>query len=72
MNEKKYTLNEIKNMYLVEIMEMDRFSGPSVDEKKLFESKEEALAFCQKFNSKNTATSAPDYYTVANYRGKAI
>lgn len=72
MKEKKYTLAELKTMHLVEIIEMDRFSGPSVDEEKLFTTKEEALEFCKTYNSKNTESSAPEWYMVANYRGKAI
>lgn len=70
--EKKYTLKELKTKYLVEIVEMDDFSGPFILEQELFDSKEDAEQFCKKYNSKNIAIPTPDYYTVANYRGKVI
>lgn len=70
MNERRYTLEEVKNMHVVEIMEMDRFSYPKVDDKKLFTTKDEAIAFCNEYNSKNTEAVAPDWYMVATYKGK--
>ncbi len=72
MREAKYTLEELKNMHVVEIIEMDRFSYPKVDDKKLFDTKDEAIAFCNQYNSKNTETSAPDWYMVAQYKGKLL
>jgi hypothetical protein len=68
----KYTLEEFKNMHVVEIMEMDRFSYPKVDDKKVFNTKEEAIAFCNDYNSKNTYAVSPDWYMVAHYKGKAL
>jgi hypothetical protein len=70
MENKKYTLEELQNLYVVKIIEMDRFSGPSLIEKKLFDSRREAELFCSSYNSRNTEVYAPDYYTVAEYVGK--
>jgi RecB family endonuclease NucS len=49
----------------VNIIARDRFSGPELLETKLFKSKDEAVKFCEKYNSKNTETHAPDYYSYA-------
>lgn len=68
----KNILSEIENYHLVIITEHDRFSGPEVLEKKLFASKEEAVTFCNKYNSKNTEKIVPDYYVTAEYKGKLL
>lgn len=70
--EKKYTLEELKTKHLVEIVEMDNFSGPSVFGHELFDTKEDAIEFCKKYNCHNNAASVPDCYIVAHYKGKAI
>lgn len=70
--EKKYTLEELKTKYLVEIIEMDRFSGPSILGHELFDTKEDAVSFCEKYNSKYNEISVPDCYIVAHYKGKAF
>lgn len=72
MIKRKYTLEELQNQHVVRIMEMDRFSGPSLIEKKLFDSQREAELFCSDYNAENTAPVAPDYYTVAHYDGKCL
>lgn len=72
MREKKYTLEELKNKHVVEIIEMDRFSGPSIEDKKLFDTKEEAIAFCNNYNARNNEPVVPEWYMVANYKGKAL
>ncbi len=72
MNEKLYSIEALKNMHVVEIMEMDRYSYPKIDETKLFDSESEARAFCSSYNSQNTDAVAPDWYMVALYKGKVL
>lgn len=49
----------------VDIIARDRFSGPELLETKLFKTEGDAEKFIKQYNSKNTETSAPDYYTYA-------
>ena len=37
-----------------------------------FDSEKDAKEFCAKFNARNTAASAPDWYMVANYEGRVV
>lgn len=55
--------------YLVDIIESERGWGQKVDETLEFDSKEEAIEYCKKYNSKNTEERAPDWYMYASYRG---
>ena len=69
---KKYTIDELRETYLVHLTEADRFSGILIFDKKLFQSEAEAKQFCIEYNAENTEMSAPDYYTVAQYQGKVL
>ena len=54
--------------FKVEIWEHERGWGGKIDQIKTFHDRQKALDFIEKFNSKNTATSAPDWYMVAKKR----
>lgn len=54
----------------VNILEYERGWGSRIDEVKYFDNEPEARAFVVKFNSKNTASTAPDWYMIAEYRGQ--
>lgn len=56
----------------VTIMEYERGWGSRVDEVKYFPSEKEAKQFTEKFNSQNTAATAPDWYMVAVYDGRGV
>lgn len=60
----------MKIVHIVEIIESERGWGQNVDETIYFASKEKAEAYCNKYNARNTATTAPDWYMVALYKGK--
>lgn len=49
----------------VNIIARDRFSGPEFLGTKLFKTEGDAEKFIKQYNSRNTETSAPDYYTYA-------
>ena len=53
-------------------MEYERGWGSRVDEVKYFPSEKEAKQFTEKFNSQNTAATAPDWYMVAVYDGRVV
>ena len=53
------------NNWVVFIIESERGWGQKVDEKKFFESYEEAEAFVKKFNSQNDKPEVPDWYMYA-------
>ncbi len=52
-------------MLKVYLIESERGWGSRVDEVLEFDSKEEAEAYIKEFNSKNTASSVPDWYMYA-------
>lgn len=56
-------------LFKVEIIESERGWGSKVDEIKYFDNEFEAVEFCKKYNAQNTATTVPDWYMVAAYRG---
>jgi hypothetical protein len=56
--------------FRVDLVEHERGWGSKIDETKYFDNEQEAKDYCAKYNSKNTAPSAPDWYMVAEYRGK--
>lgn len=60
--------NVTKMTYLVVEIEHDSWSGSSVIDRKVFETKAEADAYAKKINDKNTGTVVPDYYTRAEVR----
>ena len=55
--------------YRVDLVEHDRFLGSKLDESLYFDNEAEARAYVQTFNARNTATTVPDWYMVAEYRG---
>jgi len=61
----------MKKKHAVIIIESERGWGQRVDETRLFDTKQEAEAFCHKFNSSNTEPTAPDWYMRADYAGLA-
>lgn len=61
---------KLGTFYKVEIIESERGWGQRIDEIKYFDSEESAKSFCTDFNKDNNASTAPDWYMVANYCGK--
>jgi hypothetical protein len=53
----------------VDLVEHDRFLGSKVDDVIYFDNIAEAVKYCEDFNARNTATTVPDWYMVAEYRG---
>lgn len=53
----------------VDIIEYERGWGSRVDEAVYFDNREEAIKYCDDFNSKNTAKEVPDWYMIAEYQG---
>lgn len=56
--------------YRVDIMEYDRGWGSKLDETIYFDSEDAALTYCDEFNSMNTSKTVPDWYMVADYKGR--
>jgi len=56
--------------YRVDLIEYERGWGSKIDETLYFDNEAEALEYARAFNAKNTATTVPDWYMVADYRGK--
>jgi hypothetical protein len=52
----------------VDIMEYERGWGSRLDESIYFDNEVEAKDYVTKFNSQNTADTAPDWYMVASYQ----
>lgn len=52
--------------YRVDEIESERGWGSKVDDVSWFRTKEEAEAYIKKFNSRNTAATAPDWYMRAD------
>lgn len=59
----------VNRSYQVDIMEYERGWGSRLDESIYFDNEDEALKYVERFNSANTAPTAPDWYMVAEYRG---
>jgi hypothetical protein len=55
--------------YQVDLVEYERGWGSKVDETIYFDNEAEARKYCDEFNARNTASTAPDWYMVANYVG---
>ena len=55
--------------YRVDLVEHDRFLGSKIDETMYFDNEDQARFYAQTFNERNTATTVPDWYMVAEYRG---
>jgi hypothetical protein len=56
--------------YRVDLIEYERGWGSKIDETIYFDNEQEALEYVRNFNSKNTAKEVPDWYMIADYRGK--
>lgn len=57
---------EIKeNVWVVTVEEHDRFSGPQLFERRKFTDENEAQAYADSFNKKNTSKEVPDWYLTA-------
>ena len=56
--------------FRVDLIEYERGWGSKIDETKYFDNEQEAKDYCKHFNSNNTAKVVPDWYMVAEYRGK--
>lgn len=64
-------MSQIKvNAYRVDIAEYERGWGSKLNASVYFDSEAEAREYVQTFNAKNTAEQVPDWYMVADYRGK--
>ena len=56
--------------YRVDLIEYERGWGSKVDETIYFDNELEAREYERSFNARNTATSVPDWYMIAEYRGR--
>ena len=56
--------------YRVDLIEYERGWGSKIDETLYFDNEEEAREYVRSFNAKNTATTVPDWYMIADYRGR--
>ena len=56
--------------YRVDLIEHERGWGSKIDETLYFDNEEEAREYVKNFNARNTATTVPDWYMVADYRGR--
>jgi hypothetical protein len=57
-------------VYRVDLIEYERGWGSKVDERIYFDNEAEARKYCEDFNAKNTAKVVPDWYMVAEYKGR--
>lgn len=60
----------LKEIYKVQITEYERGWGSKVDEILYFDNEKEAKDFASEYNSRNTSSTAPDWYMQAEYCGK--
>jgi hypothetical protein len=56
--------------YRVDLIEYERGWGSKVDETIYFDNETEAREYVKNFNAKNTEKVVPDWYMIADYRGK--
>jgi hypothetical protein len=56
--------------YRVDLIEYERGWGSKVDDTLYFDNEAEAREYVSTFNSKNTAKEVPDWYMIAEYRGR--
>lgn len=56
--------------YRVDLIEYERGCGSKLDETLYFDNEAEARKYAADFNAKNTAKVVPDWYMIADYRGK--
>ncbi len=58
--------------YRVDIVEYERGWGSKIDDTLYFDNEKEAREYADNYNKKhNTAPTAPDWYMVAEYRGRS-
>lgn len=57
--------------YRVDLIEFERGWGSKVDDTIYFDNEEEALRYCENFNARNCDNEVPDWYMIADYRGRA-
>lgn len=56
--------------YRVDLIEYERGWGSKVDETIYFDNETEAREYVKNFNAKNTEKVVPDWYMIADYRGR--
>ena len=56
--------------YQVDVIEFERGWGQRLEETLYFDTEDEALSYCDKFNKQNVQKTAPDWYMVADYQGR--
>ena len=56
--------------YRVDLIEYERGWGSKIDDTLYFDNEAEAREYVRAFNAKNTATVVPDWYMIADYRGR--
>lgn len=56
--------------YRVDLIEHERGWGSKIDEVLYFDNEAEAREYARAFNARNTAATAPDWYMIADYRGR--
>lgn len=56
---------KIPAAWRVDIVEHERGWGSKVDDRIYFDNRDEAVAYINKFNSKNNKPQVPDYYETA-------
>jgi hypothetical protein len=63
-------LIQIPIAYRVDLIEYERGWGSRIDETLYFDNEAEARKYCEDFNAKNTEKTVPDWYMIAEYKGK--
>lgn len=61
---------KIPKAYRVDLYEYERGCGPRLHKKVYFDNEGEARDYVVEFNNENTEGYTPDWYMVAQYRGK--
>jgi hypothetical protein len=56
--------------YRVDLIEYERGWGSKVDDTLYFDNEAEAREYVKTFNARNTATTVPDWYMIADYCGR--
>jgi hypothetical protein len=61
---------QLQTAYRVDIIESERGYGQKLEDTLYFDNDLEAKAYCKTFNASNTDAFIPDWYMVAEYRGR--
>jgi hypothetical protein len=56
--------------YRVDLIEYERGWGSKIDDTLYFDNEAEAREYVSTFNANNTATTVPDWYMIADFRGR--